>query len=152
MYSAARIAECILNECGSLSTMKLQKLVYYSQAAHLVYEGAPLFNEDIQAWANGPVVPALFRLHRRKFVVERGFLGTATLDELDESAVRSVERVLKVFGDKTGAELSALTHSEKPWVNAREGYAPEARCDVVITPEAIRSYYSDLSCANPVFA
>ena len=152
MYTASHIAECILNECGSLSTMKLQKLVYYSQAAHLVYEGDQLFDEDIQAWANGPVIPDLFKRHRRKFVVTSGFLGNSTIDELDRSAARSVKRVLAALGDKTGAELSDLTHSEKPWIDARKGYTPAERCEVVIAPESIRSYYSASDCANPVFA
>ena len=43
-----------------MSTMKLQKLCYYSQAWALVWDDAPLFNEDFQAWANGPVCPELF--------------------------------------------------------------------------------------------
>lgn len=152
VYTATHIAECILNECGNLSTMKLQKLVYYSQAAHLVYEGKPLFSDRIEAWANGPVVPELFKKHRHKFIVTKGFLGDSTIDELDVAAARSICRVLDVLGNKTGAELSELTHSERPWSDARVGYAPAERCDVAIAPESIRSYYSASNCANPVFA
>ncbi|WP_307850044.1 MULTISPECIES: type II toxin-antitoxin system antitoxin SocA domain-containing protein [unclassified Saccharopolyspora] len=42
-----------------MTAMKLQKLVYYSQAWHLVWDERPLFDEPVQAWANGPVVPDL---------------------------------------------------------------------------------------------
>ncbi len=151
MYQSARIAECILNECGSLSTMKLQKLVYYSQALHLVHYGEPLFVEDIEAWANGPVVRDLFNLHRRKFVITKGFFGDAAVGSLDESTAKSIRSVLDVLGGKTGAELSELTHSEAPWRDARKGYGPSERCDVVITPDAIRSFYSSPACQNPLF-
>ncbi|MBL8173922.1 MAG: DUF4065 domain-containing protein [Bryobacterales bacterium] len=44
--------------------MELQKLVYYSEAWSLVWEALPLFRARIEAWANGSVVPQLYRLHR----------------------------------------------------------------------------------------
>ena len=53
-------AKYILEQFGSMSTMKLQKLCYYSQAWSLVWDDSPLFEEDFQAWANGPVCPELF--------------------------------------------------------------------------------------------
>lgn len=53
-------AKYILEKSGKMSTMKLQKLCYYSQAWALVWDDAPLFDEDFQAWANGPVCPELF--------------------------------------------------------------------------------------------
>ncbi len=52
------VARYILEKRGRMSAMKLQKLVYYSQGWHLVFDGEPLFAERIEAWANGPVVPA----------------------------------------------------------------------------------------------
>jgi len=49
--------------------MKLQKLVYYSQAWALVWDEEPLFTERVEAWANGPVVPDLYREHKGLFKV-----------------------------------------------------------------------------------
>lgn len=49
-------AKFILEQLGQMSTMKLQKLCYYAQAWSLVWDDAPLFEEDFQAWANGPVL------------------------------------------------------------------------------------------------
>ena len=37
------VASAILNRLGEMTAMKLQKLVYYSQAWHLVWEEKPLF-------------------------------------------------------------------------------------------------------------
>jgi len=60
MASVHDVAAYILREQGAMSTWKLQKLVYYSLAWHLVWDDEPLFEEPIQAWANGPVVRALY--------------------------------------------------------------------------------------------
>jgi len=51
MATAHDVAAYILDKCGSMSAMKLQKLVYYSQAWHLVWDDAPLFEERVEAWA-----------------------------------------------------------------------------------------------------
>ena len=64
------VAAYVLREAGAMSTVKLHKLVYYSQAWHLVWDEEPLFVEPIEAWANGPVVRALYDHHRGRFGVE----------------------------------------------------------------------------------
>ena len=48
-------AKFILERKGQMSTMKLQKLCYYAQVWSLVWDDYPLFDEDFEAWANGPV-------------------------------------------------------------------------------------------------
>ena len=60
MVSAHDVAAYILEEHGPLSAMKLQKLVYYSQAWSLVWDDRQLFREAVEAWANGPVVRELY--------------------------------------------------------------------------------------------
>ena len=52
-----------------MTAMKLEKLVYYGQALYLVWHGVPLFEDPIEAWANGPVVRALYDEHRGLFSV-----------------------------------------------------------------------------------
>lgn len=41
------VAAALLARTGSITTMKLQKLVFYSQAWHLAFTGGPLFPETI---------------------------------------------------------------------------------------------------------
>ena len=69
MANVIAVAEHVLKRLGSSSTMKLQKIVYYSQAYHLVRYGQPLFSERIEAWRNGPVVRDLYDLHAHEFVI-----------------------------------------------------------------------------------
>src|SRR3990167_3308538 len=44
-----------------ISNLKLQKLVYYAQGFFLAMHETPLFENDIEAWTHGPVVPELYR-------------------------------------------------------------------------------------------
>ncbi|BAS11810.1 conserved hypothetical protein [Arthrobacter sp. Hiyo8] len=62
-------------ENPQMTTMKLQKLVYYCQAWHLAWDGWAMFPEEIQAWASGPVCPALYEVHRGIFAVGPGFFA-----------------------------------------------------------------------------
>ncbi|MCC6923464.1 MAG: DUF4065 domain-containing protein [Nitrosomonas sp.] len=66
MANAFDVADYILVKQGAISAMKLQKLIYYSQAWSLVWDDEPLFNNKIEAWANGPVVRDLYEKHRGK--------------------------------------------------------------------------------------
>ncbi len=65
------VAAYILKKQGEMSAMKLQKLVYYSQAWSLVWDEKPLFRAQVEAWANGPVARSLYDKHRGQFAVPR---------------------------------------------------------------------------------
>lgn len=153
MVSIFDVAEFILQRAGFVSTMKLQKLAYYSQAYALVRYGKPLFDEDFEAWANGPVCRALFAAHRGKFVIGSGELvGVRPRPELlDQEAVAAVNHVVDVLGGYNGRELSELTHREDPWRAARGSCKPGESCSEVITKGSLASYYASPDCSNPVF-
>ena len=142
MISALDVAAFILREKGAMTAMKLQKLVYYSQAWALVWEEKPLFPEEIQAWANGPVVPELFKVHRGKFKV-RSIPG-GDPEKVDAAQAESIRGVLKCYGGKPSQWLIDLTHSEDPWKNARQGYPDKAFCTAAIPLESMAEYYGSL--------
>ena len=52
-----------------MTTSKLQKLVYYCQTWSLVWDEKLIFDDPIEAWANGPVVPSLLNHHKGKFYI-----------------------------------------------------------------------------------
>lgn len=151
MARAIDVAAYVLDQLSSVSTMKLQKLVFYSQALHLARYGSTLFPERIEAWANGPVVPVLFNAHRGKFVISRGFLDGVGPCSLSAREASVVDHVVRQLGSLTGAALSELTHSETPWQAAREGLPPAAISNREITRESILSFYRSPSCHNPAF-
>jgi uncharacterized phage-associated protein len=141
--SALDVAEYILRRRGRMSTMKLQKLVYYSQAWSLVWDERPLFYEDVEAWANGPVIRELFNYHRGMFEIEHVVTGNADL--LSASEKETVDSVLNFYGDKPAQWLIDLSHSEEPWRRARMGLPETARGARRISLDSMAEYYSSLS-------
>ncbi|WP_218642879.1 Panacea domain-containing protein [Ralstonia pickettii] len=123
--------------------MKLQKLAYYSQAWSLVWDEAELFPEHFEAWANGPVCPALYDAHRGNFLVDARTI-TGNPNALTDSEKETVDLVLEFYGDKSAQWLSDLTHQEDPWKDARGDTPPMARSNEIITPAAMHEYYSAL--------
>ncbi|WP_322751241.1 MULTISPECIES: Panacea domain-containing protein [unclassified Frankia] len=144
MVTVHDVAAYILQQRAPMSAMKLQKLVYYSQAWSLVWDDAPLFPERIQAWANGPVVYELFDAHRGRYTVqhpwERGNPETLTDDQRE-----TIDEVLRAYGDFSARQLSVLSHSERPWIEARRGLAPLDRGAQVIDPTVMIDYYGSLA-------
>jgi uncharacterized phage-associated protein len=136
------VAAAVLERTGPVDTWRFQKLIYYCQAWHLVWEGRPLFDPRVEAWANGPVVPWLYRQHRGQFVLGDWPSGSSV--GLAEDETSTIDAVLKTYGDKTGHWLSILTHSEPPWRNARRGLSAGERGQKEITKEAMAEYYGSL--------
>ena len=146
MASAHDVAKYILAERGRMSTWKLQKLVYYCQAWHLVWDEQPLFAEPIEAWANGPVVRTLYRKHRGDFSVREWRQGKS--GALTDAEKATVDAVLASYGGLTGRQLSLLTHDEDPWRQTREGLEPTARSERHIKTTTMHAFYSALD-ADP---
>lgn len=142
MASAHDVAAYILKQRGPMTAMKLQKLVYYSQAWSLVWDDEPLFDEIIEAWANGPVVPALYALHRGMFCVQDWPYGN--LNALEQYQRDTVDRVVEHYGQLAPHELSDLTHKEPPWEQARAGLPPGTRGKNQISLAAMAEYYGSL--------
>lgn len=95
---------------GSITHLKLQKLVYYAQAWHLVFTGKPLFSNEIQAWVHGPVCPDLYKKYadyRYENLPEPNATPELSKDEMD-----TLEAVWECYGDYDGKYLEQLTHQE----------------------------------------
>ena len=136
------VAAYILKKMGAMTTMKLQKLVYYSQAWSLVWDEKQLFEEDIEAWANGPVVRDLFDYHRGMYEISVMPIGNPRL--LNQEQQETVDAVLDYYGDKSAQWLIELTHMEDPWKQTRRGLQPLERGNRVMSLDTIADYYSSL--------
>lgn len=137
------VADYILQRKGPMSAMKLQKLVYYSQAWSLAWDEEELFPNEVEAWANGPVVRELYDAHRGLYRLNQGFFGgnpgVLTSEQRD-----TIDRVIAFYGDRDPQWLSDLTHMERPWREARRGLDDGERGCRPISKEAMLEYYSSL--------
>jgi len=143
MATVFDVAKYILHQKVEMTAMKLQKLVYYSQAWSLVWDEKPLFPERIEAWANGPVVPDLYQAQRGAFAVSETMIDGDS-KKLNKDERETIDAVLKTYGGKSSQWLSELTHLEDPWKNAREGLQMGDRGNKEISLAAMAEYYGSL--------
>ena len=138
MPSALDVAQYILRRQGPMTTMKLQKLVYYCQVWSIVWDDDILFPETIQAWENGPVVRELWEATKGQFRVSEIAAGDAS--NVNEWQQTAIHLVMDFYGSKDAQWLSDLTHMEAPWAEAyHQGKNAE------ISLERISEYYSTLN-------
>ena len=145
MATVLNVARYVIKRCGSMTTMKLEKLVYYCQAWSLGWDDVPLFNEDFEAWANGPVCPQLFNEHRGLFVVSNIFLNDLQDYNFSDSEIETMDSVIDYYGDKEPQWLSELIHKEAPWKEARKGIPDGESCNRIITKDSMLQYYGGLN-------
>lgn len=130
------VAKYILNSVGGdISTMKLQKLCYYSQAWSLAW-GETLFNEDFEAWSNGPVCRELFNIHKGKFYLTGRDIPNNLLTNLTNEEKYVINKVIETYGKYSGSQLSELIHEETPWKNTEQNQ--------IINKEMMGDFYRSL--------
>lgn len=144
MASVHDVAKFITEQIGEIPAMKLQKLAFYSQAWHMVWEDQPLFAEDFEAWANGPVSMDLYHYHRGMFAVDANTFRVGNSANLNDNERESIQRVISFYGQQTAQWLSNLTHQERPWLDARGDLPPGAISRERIAKSSIHEYYSAL--------
>ena len=144
MATVFDVAKYILEKTDEISTWKLQKLCYYSQAWSLAWTGAPLFPEEFEAWRNGPVCRPLFEKHKGKYLVSADTFADADVDALSADEKDTIDTVLRAYGDMEPYQLRAQTHAESPWKEARHGLDEFERGNTIISKGSMETYYGSL--------
>jgi uncharacterized phage-associated protein len=134
----------LANETGeTITNLKLQKLVYYAQAWYLANFKTPLFKEDFEAWVHGPVIPQLYHQYKEKG--SEPILTTKKLNEVkvnfDSKTLEFLDMVANAYISEGGYKLELMTHQEKPWQTARQGYEADQTCKVIISKDVMKEYY-----------
>ena len=109
----------LLSKGLSVSPLKLQKILYYTQSWYMVFFGREntLFKENPQAWINGPVYPVIYRLYKDKtdgmcehlhakdfgctddtLAEEAGKLAKKM--ELSEDEIQCIDSIVTLYGSK----------------------------------------------------
>ena len=134
----------ILNRCGDITPLALQKSLYYVQGFYYAFNDKFLFEEDCQAWAHGPVYPEVyFKYKHYKFdPIESKIEVSDTIFTSSELII--MENVVKHFCCYSGKVLEKFTHSEYPWLETR-GEIPELESSTeIIKKEYIGKYFKDV--------
>ena len=142
----------------AINPLKLQKLLYFVQAWHIVqFDKNTLFQDLPEAWVNGPVYRSIYDIFKKDFYKNDNFINTQynTEQELQieierlitESNLTSEQQellfdVLNVYGAMSNEKLVMATHIALPWNNARKGYKSFERCTNTISVDDMYNYYS----------
>jgi uncharacterized phage-associated protein len=136
------------NAGEGLSLLKLQKLLYYSQAWHLAFYNERLFLGKFQAWVHGPVSREIYdRFSNTKSLYSEVTVNDVPddfdLNRVPEDKQNHIDDILEVYAKYRGSQLEELTHREEPWVEARKGYRSSERCEKEISENTMRRYYAE---------
>ena len=121
-----------------LKSMKLQKLVYFAYGWYYAYHNKALFPETIYAFRHGPVVQELYDRFRH-------LKGSPITDDVEQKNIDSaidslLGSVWKAYEPYTDFQLSDMTHSHPPWIDA---YSSE-EWFAVMSPESICVHFKKL--------
>lgn len=118
---------------------KVNKLVYFAQGHSFLRLGHPLFDDEIQAWDHGPVVPSIY--HAFKVCGSEPISEPAgEIPKLSPEEANLLLDVAREYGKYTGTALERETHKKgTPWSK----FYVENQKNIVIEKRAIEEYFSD---------
>ena len=121
-----------------VSNLKLQKILYYVQAQFLLNYEKPCFQESIEAWDIGPVVPVAYRKYTKYggasiFRADKEDIGYISPEDLAQ-----IWSVVVSCADHTAAELTKITQQQTPWKKAYNPYKAN-----IIPNESILTFFEE---------
>lgn len=143
MYCVLDVCQYIIEYSNKkeygISNLKLQKLLYYVQAAFLVETGEKCFHEKIIAWDFGPVV--LEAYHEYKIYgscqIFHPFLNDSVCNLFTEDDRKRIESIIDALADYSSTDLLEVIHHQSPW---KDYYIP--RTNNEIPTSVLKEYFS----------
>jgi uncharacterized phage-associated protein len=126
-----------------LSWLKLQDLLYYAQAWHLVWDGEPLFTEPLLATVDGVRVPVIQQKLANRFSLTRDDLPLNGKIGLTESQQQTLSGIVQFYAGQSHFRLTERIMLEEPWLAARARATGSAKA-TAISPDELRAYFATL--------
>lgn len=130
-------------EAAKASNLKIQKLLYYVQGFSLVLLGRPAFEDEMEAWMHGPVVPEVYHAlkdHGSNDI--KPDVKDARETCVDEELAELIDEVFSVYAKHSAWHLRNLTHEEDPWLNR---YAKDRQSEKITHDDLIAFFPSLLA-------
>lgn len=155
-YDVLKVSQYVVNysiqQGMAVTNLKLQKILYYIQAAFLIEYNEPCFNERIEHWRHGPVVPTVYSKFKsfldKEIDILQDEINELCIDKNGELAVKVIRYneddfyiedislmndIIECYRNITPWEMVTRTHSERPWQNTGP--------NEIITHELIKDYF-----------
>lgn len=145
------LSNYILKHYGPMSHLKLQKLLFYCDAYHLAYFDVELIDDKFEAWMHGPVSRKVYNSLKDKSMLYAELSYSSSIEEdvdkdfreLTQDQQTLIVSVLDDLSTWTGLELEKATHNERPWIEARIGYAEADKCHEIISKKTTQTFYKN---------
>lgn len=135
------VVNYLLDKCEDVTPLALQKLLYYVQGFYYAFNNKFLFIEDCQAWTHGPVYPEVYHKYK-DYKFDSIECNTKINDSVFMSSeIAILDSIVKNFCCYSGKVLEKFTHSECPWLSAREGLTEIEASNQIIQKEDIGKYF-----------
>lgn len=135
-----------------ITNKKLQKLLYYIKAWGIVYFADGIIDDDFEAWIHGPVCVVVYNQYKKfgykPLSQEYGKGSSSTLlkefreNQREKDKIDLIDAVITKYGSLSSFQLELISHSEKPWIEAREGLSPIDTGHSIIKVDTIKEFYS----------
>jgi uncharacterized phage-associated protein len=132
-----------------LTHIEVQKLLFFLEGWHLATVGDSLFDEEFQAWANGPVIKTVYErlLRYSAHSIPRSAIKSLDFAILGSLTLDLISRVFKTYREYDPGALIGLTHLPgTPWAQVRNahGIAKGATSTVVIPKICMKEWFSEV--------
>lgn len=147
MYDVLTVADAILkiakSQGKSLTPMQLVKLTYIAHGWSLGLRNKDLFQNRIEAWQYGPVIPDLYHATKSygRNPIPLSVIGDTKDIQINDDDRAFLEEVFSKYGHLDGISLSYITHKAgTPWTQV---YRPGVY-NIEIPDSLITQHYKDL--------
>lgn len=151
VYKAMDVAKYVIYYCIEhdipISNLKLQKLLYFIQAIYLVQLKVPCFNDEIQAWDFGPVVPNVYHKFKQYGAGNIPYVNAEIYDvgnKIDDKDKKRIAIILEGFAHYRAIDLVKATHEQDPWKNVYQ----KGQHNISISNQSIRNYFEKVLSAK----
>lgn len=142
MYKSKQISDWIINKThGDITHSKLHKLLYYCQAWHYTILNEVLFDERIEAWAHGPVVPSQFNRFNNIDFFQNIKVKDCENIKLKSKTEQLLNEVVGIYNKCTDGHLELLVKREEPWRETRGNIPEFKKCQKEIKLDLMKQYY-----------
>jgi len=152
MMTAVEAAEFLIElanktENSSITSLQLNKLLYYAQGCNIQRSGKPLFQDLVVVWKHGPVIDEVYHKYKwcgnRPIPTERAAGKSA---EFSRDAKELLIDVFREYGNYAPEDLIDMTHANgTPWYDSRQVGSH------VISIDQLREYFSRMENYLPQY-
>lgn len=146
--TALDVGEYVYRSKGWVDAMRLEKLVFFAQAWSLAWDGHALFDDEVEAWPDGPVVRELYRCNKYdRPGPYSNHLPGSDLSRLSTRQTAIIDAVLQYYGNWSAEQLSEASHTPV-WQHARGNQPGRHSNGDVMPPAEIRRWYTRVSISD----